>query len=107
MRCKNGVRRAFQASPDICSKIVDRTNPVLVSHEKVGESVTDNDGANPSSHKTLHSLLGRKFDQLCLSECDTADVCKNVVYDDQRRRHKHPNHAFKNVVHNEMALYND
>lgn len=41
------------------------------------------------------------------AECDAADVGKDVVCDDQRHGQEEPDHAFEDVVDDEMGLYHD
>lgn len=41
---------------------------------------------------------------MCATKCDAADVGKDVVGDDEGGWQEEPNHAFEDVVHDEMGL---
>lgn len=83
---------------------VDGTDEVFVSHEDVGDGEAKNDGADPCTYKTLHSLLRRQLNELSAAECDTTNVCEDVIGDDQGCWQEEPYHAFEDVVHDEMRL---
>jgi hypothetical protein len=53
---------------------------------------------------TFNSLLGADLDQLCATKSDTADVCKDVIGDDQADWQEEPDHALEDVVHDEVGL---
>ena len=83
---------------------VDRTDEVFVTRENVNEDEAKEDSGNPCADETFDGLFGREFDELSATEGDAADVSPNVVCDDEAGRHEEPDHAFKDVVHNEMCL---
>ena len=56
---------------------------------------------------TFHSLLRTQFNQLRFSKRDPADVGEDVVRDDQHHWQKEPDHAFEDVVHDEVRLHDD
>ena len=121
-RDENGVRTAGEAGEDIRAKIlgqlgesntylgatyVDGANEVLVAHQRVSKKISEEYRKYPGTHKPFHSLLWRKLDQLSASEQYSADVCPDVVGDDKDRGHEEPDHAFKNVIHNEVSRAGD
>ena len=86
---------------------INRTNKELPACQPVTEGKAKDDGEDPSAQKAFHSLLGRQFDELGSTKSDAAYVCKDVIANDQRRGQQEPNHAFKDVVHDEVGLDND
>jgi hypothetical protein len=56
---------------------------------------------------TFDSLLRADLDQLSAAECNTANVCEDVVGDDQADWQEEPDHALKDVVHDEVRLHNN
>lgn len=104
---EDGVDLALKASEYIGSEIIDRTDKVLVAHQEISQSEAEQDGEDPSSEETFDSLFGADFDQLCAAEGDTTDVCEDVIGDDKRSGKEEPNHAFENVVHDEVGLNDD
>ena len=56
---------------------------------------------------TFDGLLGADLDQLCVSKSDTADVCEDIVGNDQADRQEEPDHALEDVVHDEVSLHDD
>jgi hypothetical protein len=52
-------------------------------------------------------LLGTQFDQLCAADCDPDDVGEDVVGDYQADWEEEPDHALKDVVHDEVGLHHD
>jgi len=56
---------------------------------------------------TFNGLLGADLDQLCATESDTADVREDIVGDDQADWQEEPDHALKDVVHDEVRLHNN
>lgn len=55
----------------------------------------------------FYRLLRRQLDELCLSKGDSADVCEDVVDNDQTDREEEPDHTLEDVVHDEVSLNND
>lgn len=86
---------------------IDGANKVFGAHQNVDKQEGEQDGHDPSTDKSFDSLLWRELDELCATKHDTADVGKYVVGNDQSRWQEEPNHSFKNVVHDEMGLYNN
>ena len=86
---------------------INRTDKIFVPHEHIGHSEPKDNGTDPSAYETLHSLLRRQLDKLCATEGDTTDVCEDIVGDDQSCGKEEPDHAFEDIVHDEMRLYND
>lgn len=56
---------------------------------------------------TFDSLLRANLDELCTAESDTADIGEDIVGDDKADGQEEPDHALKDVVHDEVGLYND
>ena len=56
---------------------------------------------------TFNGLLGADLDQLRTAESDTADVREDIVGDDQADGQEEPDHAFKDVVHDEVCLHDN
>lgn len=88
------------AKPNRTVKIQAPTKPVLVSFEKCKPS-------GKWTIRTFNGLLGADLDQLCTTESDTTDVCEDIVGDDQADWQEEPDHAFKDVVHDEVRLHDN
>lgn len=119
------VRIAFEAGEDVGSEVVDRADKVLGAHEDVGHGEAEQNCENPSTNEayvklvnalqrtcsvlthTFDCLLWADLDQLGATEGDTADVCEDVVCDYQADRQEEPDHAFKDIVHDEVRLHDD
>lgn len=86
---------------------IDRADEVLGSHHEVAEQHAENDSHDPSANKAFHGLLGRKLDELGATKGNTADVCPDIVGDDESGGEEEPDHAFKDVVHDEVGLDDD
>lgn len=99
------VRITLKPSEDVGTKVIDRADEVLGSHHDVGKKHAKNNRHDPSSNETLDRLLWGKLDQLGATKSNAANVGKNIVGDDQSGRQEKPNHALKNVVHDEMSLH--
>jgi hypothetical protein len=56
---------------------------------------------------TLDGLLRADLNKLRATESDTADVCEDVVGDDETDWQEEPDHALENVVHDKVRLHND
>lgn len=104
---EDGVDLALEASEDIGSKIIDWTDKVFVAHQEVGQGETEKNGETPSSEETFDSLLGADLDQLCAAKGNTANVCKDIVGDDERCGKEEPDHALEDVVHDEVCLHDN
>ena len=61
----------------------------------------------PSPYKSFDSLVRADLDERRPSEGDTAEICPDIIRDDQRRWKKEPYHSFKDIVHDEMGLNHD
>lgn len=83
---------------------VDWADEVLIPHQHVRHAEPEDDGAYPSADESFDSLFGRNLDKLSAAEGDAADVCEYVVGDDEGCREEEPNHAFEDVVHDEVCL---
>lgn len=81
-----------------------RADEILVAHEDIGHGKTEDYSEDPGADKAFDGLFGGELDELCAAKCDAADVCKDVVGDDERGWQEEPNHAFEDVVHYEMCL---
>jgi hypothetical protein len=62
---------------------------------------------NIASVLTFNGLLRADLNKLSAAECDTTDVCEDVVGDDKTDWQEEPDHALENVVHDEVRLHND
>lgn len=91
------IRRLVRPKPKMIVQIQAPTKPAHISFHHTIEILT----------LTFDSLLWAEFDKLCSPKRDTANVCKDVVCDDKTRWQEEPNHALKDVVHDEMCLHND
>lgn len=56
---------------------------------------------------TFHCLLRAQLDKLRPSEGDPTDISKDVVGNDKHHRQEEPDHAFEDIVHDEVCLHND
>ena len=83
---------------------IDWTNEIFVAHKNIGHSKAENDGQDPRAHKSFNCLLGGDLDKLGAAKSDTTDVGEDVVGNNKRCWQEEPDHAFKNVVHDEMRL---
>ena len=86
---------------------IDWADKVLIAHEYIRHGEAEENRQDPSADESLDCLLRRKLDQLRTAECDAANISENIVRDDERSRQEEPDHALKDVVHNEMCLDND
>ena len=86
------------------SAYIDRAYEVFVPHQDVSHANSKDNGKNPSSHKALHCLFWRQFDELCPAKRDAANIGEDIVANDQRDGQEEPDHSFKNVIHDEMRL---
>lgn len=86
---------------------VDGTDEVLVSHEYVRHGEAEDNGQDPCADEAFDCFLGRELDELGAAEGDTADVGEYVVGDDEGDGEEEPDHAFEDVVHDEVGLDHD
>ena len=86
---------------------IDWANEVFIAHQNIGHGEAEKDGQDPGAHKTFNSLLGGDLDKLRAAKSDTTDVGKDVVGNDKRYWKEEPDHAFKNIVHDEMRLHDN
>jgi hypothetical protein len=98
---------ALQAGQNIGSEVLNGTDEVAELHQDVGQNQSDDNGAKPGSNKSFDGLLGRYLDKLGATESDAADVGEDVVGNDKRDGKEEPDHAFENVVDDELRLDND
>ena len=56
---------------------------------------------------TLHSLLGTNLNQLRPTKRDPADIGEDIIGNNQAHRQEEPDHAFEDVVHDEVGLDDD
>lgn len=59
------------------------------------------------SKRTFDGLLRADLDQLGATESDTTDVCEDIVGDDKADWQEEPDHALKDVVHDEVRLHDN
>ena len=97
------VGLAHELLPGVLAEVAHRANHVVESHEEGTPGDAESHGAEERADKALNRLLGRKLDQGRLAEGDAADVGEDVVADDERGGHEEPDHALKNVVHDEVT----
>lgn len=86
---------------------VDGADEVLGSRHDVCQEHGEQNSHDPSTNETLDCLLGGELDELRASKCHSADVREDVVGDDQRCGKEEPDHALKDVVHDEVCLNDD
>lgn len=123
VRNEDWVRVTLETGENVRSEVVNRANEVLRSHEDVGEEEAQENGTDPCANKscelvsmyakiktskpllhTFDSFLGAELDQLCPAKSNSANVCKDIIDDDQADGQEEPDHAFEDVVHDEMCL---
>ena len=80
---------------------------VRISHEDVGEYDPEEDGENPGADEAFDGFLRGELDELCTAECDTAYVGPDVICDNKAGGEEEPDHAFEDVVHDEVSLDHD
>ena len=107
VREEDRVRVALETGEDIGAEVVDGADEVLGAHQHFREHDTPEHGHDPGADEALDRLLGRQLDQLSTAKGDTADIGKDVIADDERRRQEEPDHALKDVVHDEVGLDDD
>jgi hypothetical protein len=56
---------------------------------------------------TFDGLLRANLDQLSAAERNTANICEDVVGDNQADWQEEPDHALEDIVHDEVRLHND
>ena len=61
----------------------------------------------PSEKHTLHGFLRTQLDKLRPAKRDPADVCENIVRDYEADGQEEPDHAFEDVVHDEVSLHHN
>lgn len=86
---------------------VDRADEVLGAHHDVHQEDAKENGHDPGTNKALDGLLGRQLNELGATESDTANVSPDIVGDDEGGRQEEPDHAFEDVVHDEVGLDDD
>jgi len=86
------------------SSYIDWTYKVFVPHQNVSHADSKDDGENPSSNKSFHSLFWREFDELCAAECNATNIGKDIVANDQGNGQEEPNHSFKDIIHDKVRL---
>lgn len=92
---------------ELCASYIDGADKVLGSAHEVHKNHAKQNRGNPCTDEPFHSLLRRQLDELSAAECDTANVGKDVVCNDEGGRQEEPNHALKHVIHDEMGLDDD
>lgn len=109
VRCRreDGVGCAFESCPEVGAEVIDRADEVFVSHEDICHEEAEDDGANPGADEAFDGFLGGQLDELGTAKGDAADVGEDVIGDDQADGEEEPDHAFEDVVHDEMGLYHD
>jgi len=95
---------AVGSREDCGAQVGGGANKVFRAHENVGEEDAEQDRHDPSADEAFNGLLGGELDELGATESDTADVGKNVVGDDESGGQEEPNHALKDIVHDEVSL---
>ncbi len=104
-RRKDGVGCAFQSGPEVCAEVVDRADEVFVAHEDVCHEEAEDDGADPGADEAFDGFFRGELDELGAAEGDAADVGEDVVCDDEADGEEEPDHAFEDVVHDEVGLH--
>ena len=101
------VGGALEAGPEVGAEVVNGADEVLVAHQDVGHEEAEDDGADPGADEALDGFLGGELDELGAAEGDAADVGEDVVGDDEADGEEEPDHAFEDVVHDEVGLNHD
>ena len=98
------VRSTFEAGQEIRTKVVDWADKVLISHHQICQSEAKYNGKEPRADKALHGLFRRYLYQLSAAESNTADVCEDIIGDDEGDWQKEPDHALEDIVNDKMGL---
>ena len=104
---EDGIGLALETREVRGAEVVDRADKVGRLNQDMREEDTKQHRHDPRAHKTLDRLLRRQLDELRAAKCNSANVGKDVVGDDQRGRQEEPEHAFKHVVDDEVCLEDD
>lgn len=119
MREEDWIWHTVESGPEIRAKVllqlvqfslcvrhsyVNRTREIIISHEDVCHTNPENDRQDPSSYEAFHGLLWGELDQLSFTKSNTADVCEDIIADDQGSWKEEPDHALEDIVHDEMSL---
>jgi len=86
---------------------VDGTDEVTILREEMCKYETKQNSEEPSAGEAFDGLLGGELDERGAAEGDAADVCPDIVCDDQGDGQEEPDHALEDVVHDEVGLHND
>ena len=81
------------------------TNHIVELGEIRPPQECEDDGANERADKSFDSLFRGELDERGTPKSDTPDVSENVVADDEGSGDPEPNEAFKDIVDDEMAVY--
>lgn len=116
---EDGVGLAFEASVDVCAKIlstlagvpamhgqtyIDGADEVLVLGQEVCQANAPENGEEPRAEETLPCFLGRDLDERRPPERDAAQVREDVVGYDHRDWQDEPDESLKDVVDDEVRL---
>ena len=104
---EDGIWYTSETGEDVGSEVVHGADEVFVAHQDIGHQEAKDKGADPGSHEAFNGLFGREFDELGTPERYAANVGEDVVSYDQGGWKEKPDHAFKDVVHDEMSLDDD
>lgn len=86
---------------------VNGADKVLVPHEYISHAEAKNDGTDPGADKAFDGLFRRELDELGAAKCHAAYVGEDVVGYNEGCWEEEPDHAFKDIVHDEVRLHND
>lgn len=85
---------------------MNRADHIIESCEVRSPSYTEQDSAEQRPNKAFYGLLRAECDQRRAAHGDTADVCEDIVADDQEGGNPEPDKAFEDVVDDEVAKKN-
>lgn len=85
------------------SEITHRADHIVKAHEVRSPDYSEDHGTEERPNEAFNCLLWREFDQGRAPEGDSPDVRKDIIADYKGSGDPEPDHAFQNVVDDEMA----
>jgi hypothetical protein len=81
-----------------------RADHVVEAREVRAPCESEEDCTKERAHKAFNGFLWRKSDERRAPDGHTPHIRKDIVADDKRCRNPEPDKAFKDIVHNEVAV---
>lgn len=102
---ENGVWFACDGDVECAdAKVPDGTDHVVEAHEEGAPDDGEDDGAEKCADEPFDGLLWGEFDEGSAADGDSPDVGEDVVADDEGGGDPEPDHAFEDVVDDEVAI---